>query len=152
MPLGPPGLKEKMKNLFRFNRKRDGWVRASSGDADEWDASDRLAYDPPNERRPGGSRWSPDGSSKRDFGDSKVHKSDTLESVELSAPSPSIESAETHGITLPHLSYADPYSTSPTAIEPSERSRDGTHSGPFAAPEETPMRVFENGTRFKESL
>lgn len=156
MPLGPPGLKEKVKNLFRFNRKRDGWVRANDGDADEWDASDRLAMasDPPNGRRPRGERWSPDDSSKsaeHAYGDSKVFKSDTLESIELSVPEPlSIDP----GVTLPHLSYDDPYSTSPTIIEHSERTHHGTRSDPLGerTAEETPMRVFENGTRFKESL
>ncbi|KIP09306.1 hypothetical protein PHLGIDRAFT_126456 [Phlebiopsis gigantea 11061_1 CR5-6] len=141
VPLGPPGLKEKVKSWFRFTKKQDGWVRASSGDADEWDASDRLAYDSP--------AAADKSKSVADFGAATLSKSDTLESVELAAPSLALDA-----VTLPRLAYADPYTASPTALEPVEWARGGTRSGASGADPaaETPMRVFENGTRFKESV
>lgn len=162
MPLGPPGLKERVRNLFRFNRKRGGWVRASAGDAaDAWDASDhRAAYDPPNAR---GEPWKSDGASayaKCGARDPKVRKSDTLESIQLSPPSPHAESSTLDGVTLPALSYSHPRAASPTPMETSERSiydptshaGGGIEPSPPSVPQYTPMRTFENGTRFKESL
>ncbi|GJE88015.1 hypothetical protein PsYK624_040980 [Phanerochaete sordida] len=158
MPLGPPGLKEKFKSLFRM-RGGGGWVRASSGD-DEWDASDPEArgrpYDPPSGHRAGDSRWGSDSQatlSKSNFG---VHKSDTLESIELSAPA-------LKNVTLPTLSYSDPYSSPPPPMEGSVRStglesprqqgigKDPSYSG-LPLPTDRAPPTFENGTRFKESL
>ncbi|EKM56041.1 uncharacterized protein PHACADRAFT_257075 [Phanerochaete carnosa HHB-10118-sp] len=142
MPLGPPGLREKLKGLFQGRGRRGGWVRASSGD-DAWDASEPAArgapYDPPSGPLP-----------KSNFG---VHKSDTMESVELAAPT-------LKDVALPTLSYDDPYSSSPPPLErsagrssPGRRSVSDDDEGPFdAIPADRVPRTFENGTRFKESL
>ncbi|KAH9890535.1 hypothetical protein C8Q73DRAFT_792980 [Cubamyces lactineus] len=36
-PIGPPGIRERLARLFG---RRTGWIKASAGDGDEWDASD----------------------------------------------------------------------------------------------------------------
>lgn len=155
-------MKEKFKSLFRLKGSRGGWVRASSGD-DEWDASDPaergMPYAPPSGRRSESSHWGAESQatlSKSNFG---VHKSDTMESVELTAPT-------LKDVTLPTLSYADPYSASPPPMEPPTRAtgrssprQQGSDGGSSAV--DSPFdpalidrapRTFENGTRFKESL
>ncbi|KAI0781482.1 hypothetical protein BD413DRAFT_621675 [Trametes elegans] len=37
VPIGPPGIRERLAHLFG---RRRGWIKASAGDGDEWDASD----------------------------------------------------------------------------------------------------------------
>ncbi|TBU42126.1 hypothetical protein BD309DRAFT_213129 [Dichomitus squalens] len=39
-PVGPPGIRERLAQLFG---RRQGWIKASGGDGDEWDASDHTA-------------------------------------------------------------------------------------------------------------
>lgn len=152
MPLGPPGLKEKFKSLFRM-RGSGGWVRASSGD-DEWDASDPEArgmpYDPPSGRRTGDALWGSDSQAtlpKSNFG---VHKSDTMESIQLSAPT-------LENVTVPTLSYSDPYSSSPPPMDGPSYTAGHAQQGMIQEPSygvsaDRAPPTFENGTRFKESL
>ncbi|KAF7799697.1 hypothetical protein EIP86_010939 [Pleurotus ostreatoroseus] len=182
MPLGPPGIRQKFKNLFKFGRKRDGWVRASSGD-DTWDASDRLVYDPPEEHNVGGSHWvsgttlydAP--SREREHEAHRVQRSETSDSIELSVPSvaqvsfnPDVSYAPSISREASHAEvYTDPFSTSPTSVHSSEAQRSvdvsrasedeedrrfSVRSGESAAHEPSirSMRKFESGTKFKEGL
>lgn len=44
VPIGPPGIRERFARLFG---RRTGWIKASGGDGDEWDASeDPAPYKP----------------------------------------------------------------------------------------------------------
>jgi hypothetical protein len=169
MPLGPPDLKDKVRNLFRFGRRRDGWVRASSGEAaDEWDASDPMArtvYDPLSETRLSGSRWGRESSvdsAQKKFG---MHKSETMESIELVSAAPTLKD-----VALPQLAYDDPYRSFPTAEPHSEYSANMDDVLPAGGPRQSsrsppnppsvsssrtrtePMKGFQNGSHFRESL
>lgn len=182
VPLGPPGIRQKFKNLFKFGRKRDGWVRASSGD-DTWDASDRLVSDPPEEHNVGGSRWisgttlydAP--TREREHEAHRIQRSETSDSIELSVPPASMpqvadnpEAAYAVSREPSHAEvYRDPFATSttidrspevpPSSVVPriskdDDDRRFSIRLGDSAGSEATvrSMRKFESGTKFKEGL
>ncbi|KAJ3541876.1 hypothetical protein NM688_g6030 [Phlebia brevispora] len=180
LPLGPQGMRQKFKNLFKFGRKRDGWTRASSGD--EWDASDRLVYDPPTE---GGSQWI-SGTSLYDAPQhreremaptphTRVERSETSDSIELTVPPASVPQLSNNLVAANVASrepshadvYTDPFASSPTVTRSSEmlpidgeptprddERRFTVRSGDDAGVTGTvrSMRKFESGTKFKEAL
>lgn len=153
-------MRERFRNLFG-GRKREGWVRANSGETDEWDASVHFPHD-----KQGRVLYSPPGSPRH------IPRSETSESVELSAPPLKVETD-----ALPQLAYQDPYTTSPTSVDTHETaqrsdSADSSHNADVARADSTDdrrfsvqsgqtahgkpgyrsMRKFDNGTKFKESL
>ncbi len=165
-------MRQKFRKLFTFGRKRDGWVRANSGDDDEWDASDRITNDRPRELDDRDTRWVPESSSRAAAELNAVHsnlgRSDTAESIELSAPS---KSPPSDAPAIPPTDVPDPFSASPTSMASADRfsgreggSAEGTpdedgrrfsvRSGadPRDVTSVRSMRKFDSGTKFKEAL
>ena len=168
MPLGPQGVRQKFKHFFTFGKKRDGWIRANSGEEDEWDASDRLVQHHARDD----SQWVAetgmfhDPTSQRGRGPSRVERSQTSDSIELTVPSPPPplpQSPYTAANGPPQHGFFDPYSSSPQPPElrripsssaeietydtegpraPSASSTDGASAAP----------KFESGTKFREAL
>ncbi|KAL4246158.1 hypothetical protein ABKN59_009325 [Abortiporus biennis] len=175
VPLGPPAMRSKFRNLFHFGRKHEGWVRANSGDADEWDASeefrpghgqareltDRDVEDLRQESKD--EPFTPPAITKE-----QMERNDTSESIELSVPDVShtglhIETAP--HVTAMHAEYSDPFNTSPTSMyprDPEEETIQMQSSSPrperFSVQSgENPgsvrsMLKFQSGTKFKESF
>ncbi|KAI0093820.1 hypothetical protein BDY19DRAFT_919130 [Irpex rosettiformis] len=160
MPLGPKGMREKFRGLFKFGKmKREGWIRANSAEEDTWDASEDLLP-----RHSGGThsrqqdsrdmRWISD-SALSQHHKSSVTRSDTSESIQLSAANPR-DSLSTLVADFPDSTkakYTDPFSTSPTSMMP----REGAPQIALPGSQENsggsrPAHLFVNGTRFKESL
>ncbi|KAI8999127.1 hypothetical protein BD414DRAFT_575567 [Trametes punicea] len=176
-PIGPPGIRERLARLFG---RRAGWIKASAGDGDEWDASE--------ERIP--NTFSSSDLRERDYAQDeypatlatlRAHpleraaprkNTDSVE-VELKAPSAAVYAPP----RLPRLSYlpdsedeptpsirsapvSTPVSLStpslPLDLEPEVKPRDEKHfsvqSGSSDVISVRSMRKFDNGTKFKESL
>lgn len=177
VPLGPHGMRAKFKNLFGFGKKREGWVRANSGDfVDEWDASD--------ESRPGhgqareltdrdvrmvtsptsGHAYIPQPLSTppQQLSRKQMERNATSDSVELSVPDghPSPPPVDIPP-SIPRPIYSDPYVTSPTSPtehydrphgssgNPSEQFSVQTGSGDSSL---RSMQKLGSGTKFVESL
>ncbi|KAK7688819.1 hypothetical protein QCA50_007508 [Cerrena zonata] len=92
VPLGPPGMRARFKNWFGFGKKREGWVRANSGD-DEWDASDlNPSYAPTFVKLSGAKKetqYTDNGSISTQYTSPPrphVERSMTSDSIELSVP------------------------------------------------------------------
>lgn len=157
MPLGPKGMREKFRGLLKLGKtKREGWVRANSAE-ETWDASEDLL---PRDTRSSHSlqdskemRWV--NSAAPSHHQSHITRSETSESIQLSAPNPrdSLKTLVTDFPDTSKKSYIDPFSTSPTSM----LSREEIHqSFPPSLHENSngtrPAPLFVNGTRFRESL
>ena len=179
MPLGPQGIRQKFKRLFTFGRKRDGWIKADSGDNDEWDASDRLVYDHSKENEDPETYWNPDPRLYDAPQPNAVHVSrnfprrgETSDSIELTAPSftplpPSTTPSLLSGPAShrPYIEYTNPFAAE-SAIPLSDVMRMPTATGEqipnrfevlssdtsSGIPNVRSMRKFDSGTKFKESL
>lgn len=147
LPLGPPGLRNRVAGLFG---KRGGWIRAN--DDDEWDAEDDLS-----------THHNPQDAAFMDEypQHARSERSMTSESVEL---------------TVPSLSFSHPMSSPPTTARVSESplqddddliaspsldghtTRDERHFSVQSVDSHTSsttilsMQKFESGTKFKEGL
>ncbi|KAI1791505.1 hypothetical protein LXA43DRAFT_418747 [Ganoderma leucocontextum] len=170
-PIGPPGIRERFARLFD---RRNGWIKASGTDGDEWDPSypspcpnaseprerDHLGYP---------SLVSYPSSVAEDHLQRKVAPSASTGSVEveLRAPSPDtpLSTAFQHDL---QPSEDDIQDSSPPTQYAGERPRgevesdyspgDDRHFSVQLAPQETgfinvgSMRKFDNGTKFRESI
>lgn len=162
VPTGPPGIKARVKGMFKPGKRSQGWMRASSGDdGEEWDAAD-LVRESDAEMV---SRASPPPPSFTPPSRPPQQRSMTSDSIELSAPPMEIPFNLT-AISIPTTSttYRDPYNpytTSPTAMvssetvaehrpqrEPSMQKQPG-HSSVDSAGS---TRTFESGSKFREDL
>ncbi|CDO71881.1 hypothetical protein BN946_scf184940.g28 [Trametes cinnabarina] len=174
-PVGPPGLRERLARLFS---RRAGWIKASAGDGDEWDASDERIPNTFSDLR---QRDRAQDEYPATFAAARTHPRDNFThslstdsvEVELTVPSaaarygpprspgpsylsspeeeptPSIRSAPVTPVSLSAPSL-------PLEAEADFKPRDEKHfsvqSGPSDAPTIRSMLKFDNGTKFKESL
>ncbi|KAL7282928.1 hypothetical protein ACG7TL_002346 [Trametes sanguinea] len=173
-PIGPPGLRERLARLFG---RRAGWIKASAGDGDEWDASDERipnTYSDLRERDRAQGEFPATFAAARANPRESVTPSLSTDSVEveLTAPSAATAYAPPRSPGPSYLSSPDeetpnirsvpvtPVSLSAPSLaleaEPEFQPRDGKHfsvqSGSSDAPTIRSMLKFDNGTKFKESL
>lgn len=166
-PFGPQGMRAKFKNLFGFGRKKEGWVRANSGDMDEWDPSvdfrpghgqareltDRdvqLVTSPTT-----GHAYNPPPLSHK-----QLERNATSDSVELTVPDHPPPNVDTSP-SIPQSSYSDPFVSSPTSVQSREShetvrdarpERFSVQSGSHSGDRVRSMRKLESGTKFVEGL
>ena len=159
MPLGPKGMREKFRGFFKLRGKeRQGWVRANSAEEDTWDASEDLLprHSGPSHLQHQDDRdmhWINDSASSQYH--SSVSRSETSESIQLSAPNhrDSLRTLVTEFPDTIKEPSTKPFSTSPTSVlsregypqEIASHSRENSEGS-------MPTHLFANGTRFKESL
>ncbi|KAI0737985.1 hypothetical protein C8Q80DRAFT_290282 [Daedaleopsis nitida] len=178
LPIGPPGIRERLARLFG---KRTGWVKASGGDGDEWDASEDLApyYDASELReRDRGAHLYP-ASMASSATQSHMHpsRSTTTDSVQVGLHAPSGQSSLIGASFLPdededaprdpdraETSSTVPLRHSPPSMLPADADEEGyeprddrhfsiqTSSSGTGSVSIRSMRKFDNGTKFKEGL
>lgn len=166
-PLGPPGMRTRFKNWFRFGKKQEGWVRANSGD-DEWDPSDlNPSYAPSFVKLSGARKEMHDkgndsiSSTYSSPSRPRVGRSMTSDSIELSVPPLAVDATST---PLPRDSYPHTFTSSPVSFNSVDvntsyhiQSPDSDHAE-FSIPSVSntgsvrAMRKFESGTKFKEVI
>jgi len=153
-PTGPPGIKAKLKGMFKVGKKREGWVRASSGDdGEEWDVGDDDAQMRTSRTTPSASFTPP--------ARPQPQRSLTSDSIELSAPEVFPPPFNPMAVSIPREAapYSDPYTTSPTAMVSTEafptsqaHSFPEKQQGQNSADSGATTRTFESGSKFKENL
>ncbi|KAH9948148.1 hypothetical protein B0H21DRAFT_788725 [Amylocystis lapponica] len=164
LPVGPPGIRSKFARFFG-RKEGKGWVRAASGDGDEWDAADdRSAYkdrDLREESIPQSSFYVARQLSKMPHAMSTDSVEVELEAASASSPPRDAVSPRPSLVSLSSTTPHDPFSSSPTSIahslpdteDGSTREEGGRFSVQSGEPGRTrSMRKFENGTKFREGL
>ncbi|KAI0657211.1 hypothetical protein C8Q70DRAFT_295497 [Cubamyces menziesii] len=156
-PIGPPGIRERFARLFG---RRAGWIKASAGEGDEWDASDERIPNAFGGEEGLHSVRERESTYPATFAAARAAQAprppqslaqslstDSVE-VELSAPSAAIRTAPVSrpvSQTVPPL----PFGSQPTEVNQQDERHFTVQTPSFSA---RSMRKFDNGTKFKESL